>query len=133
MSAITGSGKESRYPIAPESLRVFPTDADLPADELNTSIDRHFVPVAHPAPPGQGGFEAWKAGLWAEGAGGDYAGDATCRRCHAPAFGDLGDTNHRPRPADADDPPHRGCEGCHGPGAAHAASGGVSGGCGASS
>jgi DmsE family decaheme c-type cytochrome len=71
--------------------------------------------------------EGWKAGLWAEGPPGEfggYAGDATCRRCHAPAFGDLGDTNHRPRPVDADDPPHRGCEGCHGPGATHAASGG---------
>jgi dienelactone hydrolase len=63
---VTGSGKESHYSIAPESLRVFPTDADLPRDELNTSIDRHFVPVAKPSPPGPGGFEAWKAGLIGE-------------------------------------------------------------------
>jgi hypothetical protein len=45
---------------------VFPTDADLPADELNTKIDEHFVPIASVAPPGAGGFDAWKSGLTAE-------------------------------------------------------------------
>jgi hypothetical protein len=34
------------YPIAPEKLRVFPTDADLPRDERNTKIDEQFVPIA---------------------------------------------------------------------------------------
>jgi dienelactone hydrolase len=54
------------YPIAPERLRVFPTDADLPADQLNTKIDEHFVPIARPAPPEAGKFEAWKKPLLAE-------------------------------------------------------------------
>jgi dienelactone hydrolase len=54
------------YPIAPERLRVFPTDGELPADELNTKIDEHFVPVANVAPPEDGKFEAWKEPLLAE-------------------------------------------------------------------
>jgi len=54
------------YPIAPERLRVFPTDADLPLDELNTRIDEHFVPMAHVAMPAGGGFEAWKKSLLTE-------------------------------------------------------------------
>lgn len=52
-----------RYPIPPESLRVFPTDADLPSDELNTTIDQHFVPMAQVAPPKAGEFDAWKKTL----------------------------------------------------------------------
>jgi hypothetical protein len=54
------------YPIAPERLRVFPTDADLPADQLNTKIDEHFVAIAKPALPEAGKFEAWKRPLLAE-------------------------------------------------------------------
>ncbi len=54
------------HPIPPEQLRVFPTDDDLPADQLNTTIDRHFVPQAHVKPPGQGEFAAWRARLLAE-------------------------------------------------------------------
>jgi cephalosporin-C deacetylase-like acetyl esterase len=54
------------YPIAPERLRVFPTDADLPADQLNTKIDEHFVPMARPAPPQAGTFDDWKKPLLAE-------------------------------------------------------------------
>jgi hypothetical protein len=34
------------HPIEPEKLRAFPTDADLPKDELNSTIDEHFVPLA---------------------------------------------------------------------------------------
>ena len=55
--------KGKQYPIPPEKLRVFPADSDLPKDELNTKIDEHFVPLARPAGPGPGGFDAWKAGL----------------------------------------------------------------------
>ena len=55
------SGK--RYPIEPEKLRVFPKDSDIPKDELNTKIDQHFVPIAQPAAPAKGQFDAWKAGL----------------------------------------------------------------------
>jgi dienelactone hydrolase len=54
------------YPIAPERLRVFPTDADLPADQLNTKVDEHFVPLARPAPPEAGKFDEWKKPLLAE-------------------------------------------------------------------
>jgi dienelactone hydrolase len=55
-----------RYPIEPRKLRVFPADSDLPKDELNTTIDRHFVPMAEVASPGRGQFESWKKSLQAE-------------------------------------------------------------------
>jgi dienelactone hydrolase len=55
-----------RYPIEPDKLRVFPKDSDIPKDELNTKIDQHFVPLARPAAPGKGQFDAWKAGLQKE-------------------------------------------------------------------
>ena len=51
-----------RHPIPPEALRVFPTGEDLPADELNTTIDRHFVPLARPTPP-EGSFTEWRSEL----------------------------------------------------------------------
>ena len=60
---VTGSGKDLEHPIDPERLRVFPTDGDIPKDELNTTIDEHFVPIRHVEPPGAGKFEAWKKGL----------------------------------------------------------------------
>ena len=63
---VTGSGKDRQYPIALERLRVFPEDSDIPEDELNTTIDRHFVPMARPEPPEFGAFEDWKAALIAE-------------------------------------------------------------------
>lgn len=61
-----GEGAKRTFAIAPEKLRVFPTDADLPKDERNTTIDQHFVPVAEVAPPAAGGFEAWRQALRAE-------------------------------------------------------------------
>ena len=63
---VTGSGSNTRHPIKPENLRVFPTDADLPKDERNTTIDQSFVPLAEVVPPAKGEFEAWKDGLLAE-------------------------------------------------------------------
>jgi dienelactone hydrolase len=63
---ITGSGKDRRYPIPLERLRVFPEDADIPKDELNTTIDQHFVPMAKVQPPAEGEFPKWKAALQAE-------------------------------------------------------------------
>ncbi len=59
---VTGRPAE-HYPIEPDRLRVFRTDADIPKDELNTTIDRHFVAVAQVALPRAGGFEAWKTPL----------------------------------------------------------------------
>jgi hypothetical protein len=47
-------------------LRVFPTDADIPGDQLNTTIDEHFVPVAHVAAPTSEDFDDWKSSLTAE-------------------------------------------------------------------
>ncbi len=56
--------KESnRHPIEPRQLRVFPEDSDLPSDQLNTTIDQHFVPLAVVMAPKPGQFEAWKQNL----------------------------------------------------------------------
>ncbi len=63
---VGGSGNDRRYPIPLEKLRVFPEDSDLPKDELNTTIDRHFVPTAKVEPPAEGKFADWKAKLRAE-------------------------------------------------------------------
>ena len=52
------------YPIAPEKLRVFPQDSDIPKDELNTTIDQHFVPDGQGrAAAGRGDFESWRTSL----------------------------------------------------------------------
>ncbi len=58
--------RQVKAPISPEALRVFPSDGDIPRDELNTTIDEHFVPVAKVAPPVKGQFDRWKAPLLAE-------------------------------------------------------------------
>lgn len=44
-------------------LRVFPTDADLPKDALNSRIDETFVPTRRPELPAPGQFESWKREL----------------------------------------------------------------------
>jgi dienelactone hydrolase len=64
---LVGEGKdESRFPIPPAELRVFAEDSDLPKDQLNTTIDRFFVPMADVKPPADGQFDAWKHKLLAE-------------------------------------------------------------------
>ena len=63
---VTGTGNDREHPIEPEKLRVFPKDSDIPKDELNTTIDRHFVPIAHVNPPDKGRYESWKAGIMGE-------------------------------------------------------------------
>jgi hypothetical protein len=63
---VTGSGEKAQCPIAPERLRVFATDAEIPADQKNTSIDQHFVPMARVELPAEGGFSSWKERLMAE-------------------------------------------------------------------
>ncbi len=64
---LVSEGRDSGpYPIAPETLRVFPTDLDLPADQLNTTIDEHFVPLANVPTPEAGGYDTWKQPLLAE-------------------------------------------------------------------
>ncbi|HSW01766.1 MAG TPA: prolyl oligopeptidase family serine peptidase [Sedimentisphaerales bacterium] len=59
----TGPRDKREYSIDPAKLRVFSTDADLPKDELNTTIDRHFVPMAKVEPPRAGAFDGWKLTL----------------------------------------------------------------------
>jgi hypothetical protein len=63
---VSEGGSPGRYPIEPEKLRVFPTDADLPRDELNTTIDEQFVPIAEVPAAQPGKFEEWKKPLLAE-------------------------------------------------------------------
>ncbi len=60
---VTDKPPNRHYPIEPERLRVFRTNSDIPKDELNTSIDRHFVAAAQVSPPRAGGFEAWRMSL----------------------------------------------------------------------
>ncbi|MFO1497713.1 MAG: prolyl oligopeptidase family serine peptidase [Verrucomicrobiota bacterium] len=47
---VSGS-REEIHPIPPEQLRVFPKDADIPADALNGRMDQEFVPLAQPGLP----------------------------------------------------------------------------------
>lgn len=54
------------HAIDPPRLRVFPEDSDIPRDELNTTIDQHFVPMAKVDLPAKGSFEPWKQSLLAE-------------------------------------------------------------------
>ena len=63
---VSEGGTPGSYPIPPQKLRVFPTDADLPKDQLNTSIDERFVPLGSVAAPEAGRFDAWKQALLAE-------------------------------------------------------------------
>ena len=63
---VTGPEDKRQYPIAAEKLRVFPQDSDIPKDQLNTTIDQHFVPMAKVQPPKEGQYEAWRAPLLAE-------------------------------------------------------------------
>jgi hypothetical protein len=62
---VTGA-REEIHPIAPEELRVFPQDADVPKDALNSRIDREFVSAAKVDPPAAGEFETWKNDLLAK-------------------------------------------------------------------
>ncbi|MCL5282945.1 MAG: prolyl oligopeptidase family serine peptidase, partial [Planctomycetes bacterium] len=63
---VTGPENKRQYPIPAEKLRVFPQDSDIPKDELNTTIDQHFVPMAKVEVPNQGEYEAWRAPILAE-------------------------------------------------------------------
>ncbi len=51
------------YPIEPGTLRVFPDDADLPRDQINTRIDELFVPRARPELPSAEAFQTWRRDL----------------------------------------------------------------------
>ncbi len=58
---LVSNGRNPQHPIAPERLRVFPTDSDIPDDQLNATIDEHFVPVASWQVPHMDGFASWQA------------------------------------------------------------------------
>ena len=60
---VTGNRGEEIHPIDPEKLRVFPQDSDLPKDAVNSTIDRHFVPMVDLGPPETGEFKEWKENL----------------------------------------------------------------------
>ncbi len=62
----TGPENNRTYPIAQEKLRVFPTDSDIPADQLNTTIDQHFVPMAKVESPQAGQYDSWRVPLLVE-------------------------------------------------------------------
>jgi cephalosporin-C deacetylase-like acetyl esterase len=53
-------------PISGKDLRVFPTDADIPKDAINSKIDETFVPMAKVKLPEKGKFAEWKTGLMKE-------------------------------------------------------------------
>jgi dienelactone hydrolase len=57
---------QTRAPIPIERLRAFPTDADIPRDQLNTSIDQHFVPPAKVDVPTDKSYAKWRKSLLAE-------------------------------------------------------------------
>jgi dienelactone hydrolase len=61
--ADVGLAPRGHFPIEPRELRVFPTDADLPKDQLNTKIDETFVARARLEPPSPGLFESWRRDL----------------------------------------------------------------------
>ncbi len=63
VDVVSESGNAKVYPIALESLRVFPTDDDFPADRRNAEIDRSFVAMAEPGVPTAETFDNWKATL----------------------------------------------------------------------
>ncbi|MDZ4686955.1 MAG: prolyl oligopeptidase family serine peptidase, partial [Planctomycetaceae bacterium] len=63
---VEGTGNATVHPIPPERLRAFATDADIPADQLNTKIDESFVPLGQPVTPQSGEYPAWKEALFAE-------------------------------------------------------------------
>jgi hypothetical protein len=60
---VSEGSRPGPYPIPPDELRVFPTDADIPADQLNTKIDESFVPVARVEAPAAGEFDKWRREL----------------------------------------------------------------------
>jgi hypothetical protein len=64
---VVSEGAQVPYVAIPyEKLRVFPTDADLPVDQINTKIDETFVPMAPVEPPKSGEYDVWRAKLVAE-------------------------------------------------------------------
>ena len=61
----------------------------------------------------------------AQGKDSDYVGAEVCKTCHEEIYNSWEKTPHWKTTLDTKGgPSHQGCEGCHGPGAAHVAGGG---------
>jgi cephalosporin-C deacetylase-like acetyl esterase len=60
---VSEGSRPGPYPIPPETLRVFPTDGDIPKDQVNTKIDEQFVPPGRVEVPAEGQFENWRRSL----------------------------------------------------------------------
>ena len=56
-------GLQQKFPIEPQSLRVFPKDSDIPTNQINTSIDHLFVPMAKLSGSIHGSFTDWRTKL----------------------------------------------------------------------
>ena len=63
VDVVSEGSRPGPYPIPPAELRVFPTDADVPKDQVNTKVDESFVPVAKADPPAAGKYDEWRRGL----------------------------------------------------------------------
>ena len=63
---VTGRRDQEVHPIAPELLRVFPTDKEIPEDEISSTIDEHFVPIAKLEGPEPLKYDNWKKDLIAK-------------------------------------------------------------------
>ncbi len=59
----TVKGDKGTHFIDHAALRVFKTDADIPADAINVDADRHFIQLAKVEVPAPENFEKWRAGL----------------------------------------------------------------------
>lgn len=66
IDVVSEGGNPEPYPIEPEKLRVFPTDGNLPRDQINQTVDQVFVPMADVPPPREGQFEDWRKKLRGE-------------------------------------------------------------------
>ena len=66
IDVVSEGAKPGAPPIPNDKLRVFPADSDIPADQLNTTIDEVFVPMAQVLAPEAGTFEQWRARLLSE-------------------------------------------------------------------
>jgi hypothetical protein len=63
---VTKEDDPSSFPIPPADLRAFPADSDIPRDEINTTVDQQFVPMARVESPVPGQFASWRQRLMDE-------------------------------------------------------------------
>ncbi len=66
LDLVIEDGQQPFHPLDPEKLRVFPTDADLPRDQVNSRIDETFVPVAEVQVPTCEQYPDWRKSLLEE-------------------------------------------------------------------